>query len=567
MKRLLVAIGLLAGGAVSALAQAAPPAPPAPLPLKHAPEPTAPAVTAADLMSRLYVFADDSMMGREAGTPGHIKGTEYIERELRRLGLEPAGDRSSFFQDFALETIAPQVKVSVGNEALTPGTDFLAFPFVGLPALGAPFDAAGVNVVFGGKLGTPNLVAPDAVNGKLVLFLPPDGPTGWQFWSRFGPPQYQRYAGSKGLIVAALDVTPEPVRDLIQGKEQMRIAGQSEMQKGEIPLLYVTKAAAEKMMGGPLSGILPGAEGKPVTAQGWFGAVPVAAPARNVVAIVRGSDPKLKEQYVAFGAHTDHDGIREPVDHDSLRAFNTIVRPGGAEDGAKQATPAQLESVRALLDSLRGGNPARVDSIMNGADDDASGSMALLELAEQFAKNPAKRSLLFVWHTAEEKGLFGSRWFTDNPTVPRDSIVAGLNIDMIGRGGANDLKNGGPGYLQLIGSRRLSTQLGNLVEEVNTKGNHGFGFDYQYDADNHPQQYYCRSDHYNYARYGIPVVFFSTGGHRDYHMPTDEPQYIDYDKLARVTMFIGEVGKAVANLDQRLVVDKPKPDPAGECKQ
>ena len=105
------------------------------------------------------------------------------------------------------------------------------------------------------------------------------------------------------------------------------------------------------------------------------------------------------------------------------------------------------------------------------------------------------------------------------------------------------------------------------MEEVNTKGNHGFGFDYQYDADNHPQQYYCRSDHYNYARYGIPVVFFSTGGPRDYHMPTDEPQYIDYDKLARVTMFIGEVGKAVANLDQRLVVDKPKPDPAGECKQ
>ena len=123
MKRLLVAIGLLAGGAVSALAQTAPPAPPAPLPLKHAPEPTAPAVTAADLMSRLYVFADDSMMGREAGTPGHIKGTEYIERELRRLSLEPAGDRGSFFQDFTLETIAPQVKVSVGNEALTPGTD------------------------------------------------------------------------------------------------------------------------------------------------------------------------------------------------------------------------------------------------------------------------------------------------------------------------------------------------------------------------------------------------------------------------------------------------------------
>jgi Zn-dependent M28 family amino/carboxypeptidase len=145
-----------------------------------------------------------------------------------------------------------------------------------------------------------------------------------------------------------------------------------------------------------------------------------------------------------------------------------------------------------------------------------------------------ERSILFVWHTAEEKGLFGSKYFTDHPTVPRDSIVTQLNIDMIGRGDATDLAGGGPGYIQLIGSRRLSTELGDLVDKVNTEGKHGFTFDYQFDADGHPQNYYCRSDHYMYARYGIPITFFTTGSHEDYHQVSDEVQYIDFDKMTRV---------------------------------
>jgi Zn-dependent M28 family amino/carboxypeptidase len=160
----------------------------------------------------------------------------------------------------------------------------------------------------------------------------------------------------------------------------------------------------------------------------------------------------------------------------------------------------------------------------------------VLEIAEALASAPAKpkRSILFIWHAGEEEGLWGSEYFTDHPTVPRDSIVAELNIDMIGRGRADDVKGGGPGYLQLIGSRRLSTELGDLVEAVVKTEPTSFKLDYQYDANGHPQQYYCRSDHYEYARYGIPIVFFSTGGHRDYHQVTDEPQYIDYDQLARV---------------------------------
>lgn len=292
----------------------------------------------------------------------------------------------------------------------------------------------------------------------------------------------------------------------------------------------------------------------------------------NVVAVLPGSDPKLAGQYVAFGAHLDHVGIRRQgaVDHDSIVAFNMVVRPMGADDGQKQARPEDWPLIRAKLDSLRRLRPARPDSINNGADDDGSGSVALMELAERFARDPVapKRSLIFVWHTGEEYGMVGSRWYTDHPTVPLDSIVTQLNIDMIGRGTVQDLPaKGGPQYVELIGSRRLSSELGALVEEVNRKWDMGFRFNYEYDAAGHPEQYYCRSDHYMYARFGIPVTFFSTGSHRDYHMVTDEAQYIDYRKLQRVTSLIGEVGLAVANLDHRPVVDGPKPDPRGRCVQ
>jgi Zn-dependent M28 family amino/carboxypeptidase len=163
--------------------------------------------------------------------------------------------------------------------------------------------------------------------------------------------------------------------------------------------------------------------------------------------------------------------------------------------------------------------------------------------------------------------MIGSRWFTDHPTVPLDRIVAQLNVDMIGRGGAQDLSGAGPGYLQLVGSRRLSTELGDLVEQVNTEGRFGRRLDYQYDANAHPQNIYCRSDHQMYARFGIPVVFFTTGVHRDYHMATDEVQYVDFEQLSTTARFIAAVGRRIADRDARVKVDKPRPDPTAACQQ
>jgi hypothetical protein len=292
-------------------------------------------------------------------------------------------------------------------------------------------------------------------------------------------------------------------------------------------------------------------------------------PATNVVAVLEGSDPALRGEYVALGAHNDAIGIVAPVDHDSLRAYNTVIRPRGANDTPRQPTADEAARIKGMLDSLRRLRPARLDSIVNGADDDGSGSMGLLELAESLARGSVrpKRSMIFVWHTGEESGLQGSRWFTDHPTVPRDSIVAQINIDMIARGGPDDVPNGGPGYLEVLGARRLSTELGTLVEQVNTESEFGFGFNYAYDANGHPDQYYCRSDHANYARYGIPIVFFSTGSHRDYHQVTDEVEFLNYDKFANVVRYVAALAGRVADLDHRLVVDKPKPDPEAPCQQ
>jgi hypothetical protein len=329
---------------------------------------------------------------------------------------------------------------------------------------------------------------------------------------------------------------------------------------------------------GSLDSLKTGAVGKPLA--GTIVLREDQAPGRNVIAILPGSDPALKGQYVAIGAHNDHVGFNhQPVDHDSVKAYMTVARPQGADSpSGPTLTEEQATRIRTMLDSLRKLHPARLDSIFNGADDDGSGSMSVLEIAEALsaARTKPKRSIIFVWHTGEEAGLWGSEYFTDNPTVPRDSIVAQLNMDMVGRGGPKDITgeakgggvlHGGPGYVQLVGSRRLSTELGDVIEDVNKTNKLGLNFDYAIDANGHPQNIYCRSDHYSYARYGIPVVFFTTGGHADYHQVTDEPQYIDYARMAQVATLVHDSALRIANLDHRLVVDKPKPDPKGRCVQ
>jgi len=196
--------------------------------------------------------------------------------------------------------------------------------------------------------------------------------------------------------------------------------------------------------------------------------------------------------------------------------------------------------------------------IYNGADDDGSGSMAILEIAEAFkmavkeGKGP-KRSILFLHVTGEEKGLLGSKYYTENPIFPLSNTVCNLNIDMIGR--VDDLHKKDSNYIYLIGADKLSTALHQVSDSVNTKYTN-INLDYRYNDENDPNRFYYRSDHYNFAKHNIPVIFYFNGTHEDYHKPTDTPDKIEYDLLAKRTRLVFHTAWEVANRKTRLVVDK-----------
>jgi Zn-dependent M28 family amino/carboxypeptidase len=242
----------------------------------------------------------------------------------------------------------------------------------------------------------------------------------------------------------------------------------------------------------------------------------------NVVGIVDGSDERLKASHVAIGAHYDHIGYAERT------AEPGNERPPSAPGRMTPGTGA--------------------DRIWNGADDNGSGTVALMALARAFAEGVRpKRSLLFIWHTGEETGLYGSSYFADHPTVPLDSITAALNVDMIGRNRNDDPSQSGTVYL--IGSDRISSELHEVSRAANRSLSRPLTLDYELNDPSDPEQLYYRSDHYSYAVKGIPVIFFTTGLHSDYHANTDDVSKIDFDKLVRITGLIYETSARLANLD------------------
>ncbi len=571
-------------------------------PTTHTPKPTSAAITAADLETRLYIYAADSMEGRETGTRGHVRATDYIAAQVKALGLVPMGDNGTYFQNVPVirRSLDPSSTISAPGVSLKAGTDFIA---TGRGNVASIPDAA---VVYGGTLGDTAGLTPDMVKGKVIAYRAPAG-FGRGRGGFAGGGRGGRGGGAGGAAQALASAAAGQVTIADQFNET-QVKNALHPREGDVqlkpepgdptsaPQITITRIAAEQLLGGSLDGMAKGTTGKTASFHVKFSDDP--APARNVVAAYPGHDPKLKNEWVAMGAHNDHIGIRQgpPIDHDSLHLYAQAAYPirerialynlenhicGGrlqaecsAPTSAQQAhldsLNAQIAAIHINLDSVRKVNGGiRLDSISNGADDDGSGTVTLLEIAEKFAKSKpdTKRSMLFVWHVGEEKGLWGSQYITDHPPVPRDSIVAQLNMDMVGRGAASDLFEGSPNYVQLVGGRRVSTELGDIVEMLNKKQAQPFTFDYQYDANGHPENIYCRSDHFNYARYGIPIVFVTTGLHGDYHQVTDEPEYIDYPHMAKIGNFMYDLGTYVADLDHRPKVDHPVGDPKARCRQ
>jgi hypothetical protein len=502
-------------------------------------------ISAAQLKSYLSFIASDEMEGRDTPSRGLDTTAKFLAMNLERWGFKPAGDDGTFFQRIVLrrdQLEGARSSAEINGRKFAFGEDFIP------NAVGATISGPLVYAGHGWVVKSKNIDAYQGVDvkDKIVVVYGegfPKGITRADLTGRAGdnwanPSAYARSHGAKAVISI-----PDPGIVLRWDQARQRaetVAGRPvperfTSQSGPaVPLIWVSAKMANALFEGEQfdAATLMDREQKgeatpafalsPTKQVNFMIAVKTEKPpTQNVVAVWEGTDPVLKNEYVAIGAHYDHVGI---------------------------------------------GNPVNGDAVYNGADDDGSGTTALLAMAEALgrAKQRPKRSILFVWHCGEEKGLWGSRYFTEYPTIPLAQIVTQINIDMIGRSkkeGDTNSRNAnlsGPNQIYVIGSKMMSTELGELSESVN-KSFLNLQYDYRYDDPSDPNRFFFRSDHYNYARKGIPIIFFFDGVHEDYHRPGDEPQKIDYQKMEKVARTIYLTLWEVANRPVRPKVDKQLP--------
>ncbi|HVT40215.1 MAG TPA: M28 family peptidase, partial [Gemmatimonadaceae bacterium] len=483
------------------------------------------AITESDLKRDLFHLAGDSMRGREAGTLDELRASVWIAEQLRKIGVSPAGPDGSYFQWWNMRrtrvsTVASAVRI--GGRAFALWTEIT-------PNGNGQVDVAAPTVWAGD--GSDSTID---VRGKvaIVALAPPTTAV-----RETGTNSYEfRYAGAAitatsrrflGRGAAALVLVADSIADIaFDGVAAIRARGAYDVEGGVPRFAPVPGGAAGGRGGRGAQGGAPagsGASAPPaapvfLVRRASLGALRAGgenaeirihpesfySPSVNVVGVVKGTDPALRHEYVLFSSHQDHDGVRFPING---------------------------------------------DSIWNGADDNGSVSVALLAIARAFVRQPGRRSVLFVYHGAEERGLLGSRYHAAHPVVPLANIVAVLNGDMIGRNN--------PDSASLLGIQpphRNSSELVAMALRANALTGK-FQLDSAWDRPTHPEGWYFRSDHLPYARLNVPAVEYSTNLHADYHTPRDEPSRIDYSKLTRMTKWMYLTGWFVASAPKRPAID------------
>lgn len=494
-------------------------------------------ITTNQLKDYLEFIASDELEGRDTPSRGLDVAAKFIATNLSRWGVKPAGDSGTFMQRFALQKSvvdSAQTALEINGQRFKFGTDFIAHSSSGAGTASAPLIYVGHGMMIKAK--NIDAFAGLDVKGKIVVWTS-EFPKGVSFADLSGKQgeDWQLAALNAAKLGAVGGIAIGSFQTLTfweQTRRSTTITGTMNVEKFQaegqrkIPVLALSPRAAQALFQGEQNNgakvFNSAANGEPVASFSFKPEKRVNLTVvmksekiytQNVIGVLEGSDASLKKEYVALGAHYDHVGV---------------------------------------------GTPVNGDAIYNGADDDGSGTVSILAIAEAFAKGVRpKRSLLFVWHAGEEKGLWGSKYFTENPTVPIDKVIAQLNLDMVGRAQKpNDTNTdlAKPNEVFVVGSKMMSTELGALSEAVN-KSYYNLTFKYKYDDPNDPEKIFFRSDHFNYALQGIPIIFYTDGEHEDYHKVTDHVEKIDFENMLKISRTVYAMAQELGN-GKRPVVDK-----------
>lgn len=491
-------------------------------------------ITVDGAREHLTLLSSRSYEGRGTGQPGGMKTARYIADLFETYGLNPIVN-GSYFQPVALLQTSYKVEeMSIGGQHLRNAVDFFvqgdnSFSDFGTDEI--------IFVGYGIQDPKYDELAGTAIQGKVVLFINEDEPvdpdgrsriTGKAGKSRWSSDRFRRMQELLKHQPKLILATGVEAEQIIRKANNRNITGRFQLDDGtsasyasrqNIPVIHVTQKIADNILK-PSQLSLQQFKNRANRATTTMRATTVATNLSakmgilseklddpNVLGLVEGTD--LKDEIVVICGHYDHDGI--------------------------------------LPDS----------TFFPGADDNGSGTVAVLELAQAFAQAKKdgygpRRSILFIGLAAEEKGLLGSKYYAENPILPLANTVACINIDMIGR--IDDMHlNGNHNYIHVIGVNKLSTELKPIVEKANK--DIGLELDYSYDRPNEPMRLYYRSDHYNFAKKGIPSLFFFSGLHPHYHTPEDTVDKIDFPMMVKREKLIFHTAWDIANRDTRLKVD------------
>ncbi|MFT3703682.1 MAG: M28 family peptidase [Agriterribacter sp.] len=469
-------------------------------------------ITAADLKKNLYIVAGDEMEGRETATEGQRKAASFIENEFKSLGLLPGNNGSYQMQYPVYADSLLRTSIAINNTSFSVSEDF-SF------SLSANYTAAynfseAVFVGYGISDSTRDDYKGIDAKGKLVLVFSGNisgniSPTSKKQFNFYTQQQTAMKNGAMALLVVEPNINP------VVPKGNMYV---NEYQSAyRVNTFFISEKMATTIMGDKYSSEKAATQKGNNTSSIYKADVAIdfskarnTMQSSNVLGLMEGTD--LKDQYVILSAHYDHLGKKGEV-------------------------------------------------IWHGADDDGSGTVTILQLAKAFAKAKAegkgpRRSILFMTVSGEEKGLWGSDYYSSHPAFPLDKTTVDLNVDMVGRIDPTRKYGDSTNYVYVIGDDKLSSDLKPISEGVNKKYSK-LELDYKYNNPNDPERIYYRSDHYNFAKHGVPIIFYFNGIHADYHKPTDTPDKINYELMRKRARLVFFTAWEMANRQDMLKRDIP----------